>query len=64
MNITTGDPQIVRILGSQGIVLLRNRTNRGKVHTKYIKCTLERLFFEEKRQKTVLYREFVLFSAN
>ena len=29
--ITTGGPRIVRILGSQGIVLLRNRTKRELV---------------------------------
>ena len=30
-NVDTGGPRIERILGSQGIVLLRNRTKRGLV---------------------------------
>ena len=47
-NDDTGGPQIVQIMGSQGIVPLRNLTKRGLVlSTK--KVLLERLFFEKKR---------------
>ena len=50
-----GGPQIVRILGSQGIVLLINRTKRRLALSTW-KVLLKRLFFEKKRQKNVLYR--------
>ena len=54
-NEHTGGPRIVRILCSQGIVLLRNRTKRGLVLSMQ-NVLLERLFFKKKWQKTVLYR--------
>ena len=38
----TGGPRKVRIWGSQGTVLLRNRTKRGLVLVKYIKCTFRK----------------------
>ena len=40
----TGGPQIVQILGSQGIVLLRNPTKRGLVLSTFY-VFLERVFF-------------------
>ena len=45
----------MRILGSQEIVLLRNRT-KGRLVLSTQNVLLERLFFERKRQKTVVYR--------
>ena len=48
--VATGGPRIVRILGSQRIVLLRNRTKRGLVLSTQ-NVLLERLFFEEKKAK-------------
>ena len=50
----TGGLQIVQILCSQVIVLLRNRTKRGLVLSRK-NVLLERLFFKKKWQKTVLY---------
>ena len=48
--LSTGGPRIVRILGSQEIVLLRNRTKQGLVlSTKNV--LLERLFFEKNGKK-------------
>ena len=48
---STGGLRIVRALCSQGIVLLRNRTKRELVCTKYVKCTFRKAIFQEKKVK-------------